>query len=434
MKIGLFSDTYLPHANGVAVCVYTLKKGLEELGHDVYVITCNDSMKLTMEDKVIKLPSILLKDFYNYSVTGPFHFSGFNEIRKLNLDIIHIHTEFGVSILGRILSKMLGIPLIYTYHTMLEDYVHYINFMNIDILNKPFVKFVEMISKMYCYPSNAVIVPSKKTYDLLMKYSIKNTDIRVLPSGIDLERFKNPNKENIDKLRKHFNLEGKKVMMYLGRVAKEKNIEIILETIKNRKDITLLVVGEGPEFKHFKEKYDLENIIFCGKKEYSEVPDYYNLADGFISASTSETQGLTFIEAMSTGRVLFCSDKVVLKDLLFENENGYFFESIEELNEKIDLFYSQDLDKRKLMMNKSIEISEKYDLKLFIKKVEYIYIDNLGKIYRIQKIKLNKDGSFRVHIRNRRYKISKELFNKLNLKVNNKIDKSTLMLIRENKL
>ncbi|CAM3161001.1 glycosyltransferase [Streptobacillus ratti] len=434
MKIGLFSDTYLPHANGVAVCVHTLKKGLEELGHDVYVITCNNSMKLSVEDKVIKLPSFLLKDFYNYSVTGPFHFSAFNEIRKLKLDIIHIHTEFGTAILGRILAKTLGIPLVYTYHTMLEDYVHYINFMNIDILNKPFVKFVEMISKMYCYPANTVIVPSKKTYDVLMKYAIKNTDVRVLPSGIDLNIFKNPNQANIEKLREEFDLKGKKVLMYLGRVAKEKNIEIILETIKNRKDIILLVVGEGPELKYFKEKYDLENIIFCGKKEYHEVPDYYSLADAFISASTSETQGLTFIEAMSTGKILFCSDRVVLKDLLFENENGYFFESIEELNEKIDIFYSLDSDKRKSMSNKSIEISEKYDLTLFIKKVEDIYKNNLGKIYRIQKIKLNKDGSFKVYVRNRSYRVSKELFNKLELKINNKIDKSTLNIIRENKI
>ncbi|WP_073508228.1 glycosyltransferase [Streptobacillus notomytis] len=434
MRIGLFSDTYLPHANGVAVCVYTLKKGLEELGHDVYVITCNDSMKLTMEDNVIKLPSFLLKNFYNYSITGPFHYSMFNEIKKLNLDVIHIHTEFGVAIFGRILSKTLGIPLIYTYHTMLEDYVHYINFMNINILNKPFVKVVEIISKAYCYPSNTVIVPSKKTYDVLMKYAIKNTDVRVLPSGIDLEKFKNPNQENIKKLREQFNLNGKKVMIYLGRVAKEKNIGIVLETIKNRKDIILLVVGEGPELKYFEENYNFENIIFCGKKEYYEVPDYYSLSDAFISASTSETQGLTFIEAMSTGKVLFCSDRVVLKDLLFENENGYFFESVEELNKKIDIFYSLDSDKRNLMMKRSREISENYDLKLFIKKVEGIYKDNLGKIYRIQKIKLNKDGSFRVNIRNKAYKISKELFNELDLKVNNKIDKSTLNTIRENKM
>lgn len=434
MKIGLFSDTYLPHANGVAVCVDTLRKGLENLGHEVYVITCNDSFKLEKDGNVYRLPSFLLKNFYNYSFTGPFHFRGFNEIRKLKLDVIHIHTEFGVAILGRMIAKVLGIPLVYTYHTMLEDYTHYINFMNISILDKPSVRFVEMISKIYCYPSNTVIVPSKKTYDVLMKYSVKNNDVRVLPSGIDLERFRNPNYENIQRIKDEYNLKDKKVMIYLGRVAKEKNIEIILETIKVRKDLTLLVVGEGPELKHFQEKYNYQNIIFCGKKEYSEVADYYNVADAFISASTTETQGLTFIEAMSTGKVLFCSDKVVLKDLLYEGENGYFFENEEELNKKIDTFYSLNEQQRKDMRDKSLEISKRYDLDVFVRKIVDIYENNLGKVYRIKQIKLNKDNTFRVQIRNKRYVISKELFDKLALRVNNKIDKVTLNLIRENNI
>ncbi|CAM3259644.1 glycosyltransferase [Streptobacillus felis] len=434
MRIGLFSDTYLPHANGVAVCVDTLKKGLENLGHDVYVITCNNNLKLVMEDNVLKLPSFLLKDFYNYSFTGPFHLKAINEIRKLKLDIIHIHTEFGVAILGRIIAKALGIPLVYTYHTMLEDYTHYINFMNIDLLDKPSVKLVEIISKMYCYPSNTVIVPSKKTYDVLMKYSIKNNDVRVLPSGIDLERFNNPNKENIEKLKKEYNLEDKKVMIYLGRVAKEKNIEILLETFKRRKDLILLVVGEGPELKYFKEKYNYENIMFCGKKEYTEVADYYSLADGFISASNSETQGLTFIEAMSTGKVLFCSDRVVLNDLLYENENGYFFDTSDELNDRIDEYYALSKEERLSMSNKSLEVSKRYDLKLFIEKIVEIYTKNLGKVYRVKKVKYTKNDTIKIQIRRRVYRISKELFEELNLKVNDKIDKNVLSTIIENKI
>ena len=93
-------------------------------------------------------------------------------------------------------------------------------------------------------------------------------------------------------------------------------------------------------FIKFKEKYVSDNIIFLGKKEYSDVPLYYSLADGFVSASLSETQGLTFIEAMSCGNVLFCSDRVVLDELLIEGENGYFFNTKEELSKKIDEYYS----------------------------------------------------------------------------------------------
>lgn len=432
MRIGLFSDTYTPHANGVAVCVETLKNGLEKQGHEVFVITCNDKLEIEREGNVLRLPAIVLKKLFGYSFTTPLQITGFLEVKELDLDIIHVHSEFGVALFGRFMAKWLNLPLIYTYHTMYEDYTHYFNLFDLRLLDKPSIKFVEYVSKKYCEPANVVIVPSTKTYNVLTKYQVKNK-LEVLPSGIDLERFKNPDKLKVDELRKELNLENKKVMIYLGRIAKEKNIEIILKTIKNKKDVVLIVVGLGPELDLFKKEYECENIKFLGKKEYSEVPLYYSLADGFISASTSETQGLTFIEAMASGNVLFCKDRVVLEDLLFENENGFFFDNEEELSNLIDKYYLLDQEKKEKMKEKSLEISSKYDLDLFISKITEIYKNNIGKIYRITYIKY-KNNLAKLKIKNRRYWVKPYIVKILDLKENTKIDKKTLDYIRDNRI
>ena len=173
MRIGLFSDTYLPHANGVAICVENLRLGLEKAGHEVYVITCNDSLKIESDKNIITLPSIILKNLYGYSATSPLHFNAYRKIKKLNLDIVHVHTEYGVGLFGRFIARYLRLPLIYTYHTMYEDYTHYLNFLDLRILDKPSLKFVEYVTKKYCDPSNVVIVPSKKTFNTLSKYNVK---------------------------------------------------------------------------------------------------------------------------------------------------------------------------------------------------------------------------------------------------------------------
>ncbi|CAM3557843.1 glycosyltransferase [Pseudostreptobacillus hongkongensis] len=433
MRIGLFSDTYTPHANGVAVCVETLKKGLEKEGHEVFVITCNDKLYVEREGNVLKLPSVVFKKLYGYSVTTPVQITGFSEVRDLKLDIIHVHTEFGIALFGRFMARYLKLPLIYTYHTMFEDYTHYINVFNLKLLDKPSLKLVEYISKVYCEPSNVVIVPSRKTYDVLNKYGVK-TKMEILPSGIDLERFKNVDINEVNEIKKELGLENKKVMIYLGRIAKEKNIEIVLNAFNKIKDVSLILVGLGPELDILKEQYESDNIKFLGKKEYIDVPKYYSLADGFISASTSETQGLTFIEAMATGKPLFCTDRVVLDGLLIENENGYFFDSEDDLVDRINRYYSLTDEERNSMSKKSIDISMKYDLGKFINKVLSIYEENLGKIYRIEYIKYKKNGLAKIKIKGKRYWLKNYEPLMLGLKENEKIDQKTLNYIRDNNI
>ena len=169
-----------------------------------------------------------------------------------------------------------------------------------------------------------------------------------------------------------------------------------------------------------------DNIIFLGKKEYSDVPLYYSLADGFVSASLSETQGLTFIEAMSCGNVLFCSDRVVLDELLIEGENGYFFNTKEELSKKIDEYYSISEEDKNKMKDLSYNLAMKFDLDIFIKKIEKIYEDNLEKVYRVKEIKYLDNGMASVKINANTYFFEGYIVKSLGIEPNTKIDKTTL--------
>ena len=143
MRIGLFSDTYTPDINGVVSSIVTLQKELEKRGHEVFVITNHKALLSTQrEGNVLRLPGLELKWLYGYKLTTPYHFSAKDEIRKMNLDVIHVHTEFGVGMFARIVAKYLNIPVVSTYHTMYEDYTHYINRFaidEVDVLSKKFV-------------------------------------------------------------------------------------------------------------------------------------------------------------------------------------------------------------------------------------------------------------------------------------------------------
>jgi len=166
MRIGLFTDVYLPCISGVVVAVTTLKEALEKEGHEVFIITMNENFKTrryTKENNMTKIPGVpsFIYD-YNFKIMYPFKAEKI--IKKLNLDVIHSHTEFGVGTFARIMARQLDIPIVHTYHTMYEDYVHYITKGYFDATSK---KVVEHLTKFYCDKTvTELIVPTKKTYDL----------------------------------------------------------------------------------------------------------------------------------------------------------------------------------------------------------------------------------------------------------------------------
>ena len=189
MRIGIFTDAYTPFVNGVTTSVLMLKKGLENKGHKVYVITVNpNNMHFSLDSTgtILRIPGIPI-GIYDYRLSRIYPVPMINKMRNWKLDVIHSHTEFGIGILARLFAKQFNIPLVHTYHTLYEDYVYYVTHGYFDNLGK---KIAIKMTKYFCDKKcDELIVPTPKIKELFInKYNI-NRNINVIPTGIDTEIF-----------------------------------------------------------------------------------------------------------------------------------------------------------------------------------------------------------------------------------------------------
>ncbi len=383
MRIGIFTETYTPYISGLVTSEIMLKKGLEKLGHEVYVVTANlESFhyEYDEEERVLKVPGIPT-GIYDSRLTSVYPLKAVNKIKSWNLDIIHSQTEFAIGTFARILAYQLDIPLVHTYHTMYEDYIHYITKGYFDKSSK---KIVEYLTLFYCdKTATELIVPTKKTYDLFKEKYQVDRNIHIIPTGIELERFYT---ENIDK-KKLASIKRKEkitkddfIAIFIGRLAQEKNVVFLLDVMKDLvpslPKLKLLIVGDGPDYDLYKEiieKDHLENnVIMTGKVAWEEVPYYYHLSDIFLTASHTETQGLTVIEAMASSVVPICIDDESFKNTIIDGLNGRIFNNEKECKEIITELYN-DSELTKKLSNQARINSDRFSAKYFAESVLDVY-------------------------------------------------------------
>jgi len=362
MRIGIFTETYTPYISGLVTSEVMLKNALEKEGHEVYVVTANlESFKYDYneQERVLKIPG-LPTGIYDSRLTSIYPIQAVNKIRSWKLDVIHSQTEFAIGTFARLLSKQYNIPLVHTYHTMYEDYIHYITKGYFKRSSK---KLVEYFTKFYCETTaTELIVPTNKTYKLFKEKYKFEKNIHIIPTGIEVERFyqENINYKELNNLKKALKILKKDfVILFVGRLAEEKNVEFLINSQKSinskRKNIKLIIVGDGPD----KEKYEqlveklglTKNIIFTGKAAWEEMPYYYHVANVFTTASKTETQGLTIIEAMASNTVPVC-----MKD------EAFISMITEELNEYLDFM----IIKKNF---KNLIIKQEYKLNIIVPKV-----------------------------------------------------------------
>lgn len=410
MRIGIFTDTYPPFINGVSTSVFMLKKALEKKGHEVYVVTLNTEnmhYKFDENNTVLRIPGVPI-GIYDYRVSGIYPIRAMNIIRKWKLDVIHSHTEFSMGTFARIISRQFNIPLVHTYHTMYEDYTHYITKGYFDKSSK---KIVEYLTLFYCdKTANELIVPTKKTYDLFkQKYEV-DKNIYIIPTGIEIERFyvENVDKKKVNSIKEKLKIkDGSFNIVFVGRLAKEKNVDLLLsaqkEIIKNNKNINLIIIGDGPDMEEYKEtskKLGIDkNTFFTGKVPWEEVPLYYRIADVFATASTTETQGLTVIEAMAASVAPICIDDESFRNTVIDGLNGRIFKTEDEYI-KIVLELSKDKKtltqlQKQARLNAEVHSSKYYGesvLDVYKHAIEHKKYDNYGVIGKLVDIIKNKEN------------------------------------------
>ncbi|MGI6644804.1 MAG: glycosyltransferase [Bacilli bacterium] len=386
IRVALFTDTFLPEINGVATSTASLQTALKNRGHYCVVVTSNPfSNKVTFEDDVLRLPGIELKKLYGYHLASFYNRKAMKILESLNLDLVHIQTEATVGLFAKSVIRRLKLPYVYTYHTMYEDYTYYATKGHFDLLAKSIIK---EWSRAKAEAANSFVSPSEKTKDAMREYGV-NRYINVIPTGIDLARFR---QENIDmdvvaELKKKYKIEDTLNLIYLGRIAEEKSIDVVIKGYANflktnrSTPSRLLIVGKGPQTLELKQlTSDLginDNVIFVGPVPPSEVPIYYQLGDIFVSASISETQGLTFMEAMAADRLLLCCYDDNLKDVIIDGKTGFFFDNEQHFPtvlEKIIKLPKEEIDK---ILDEAFLVADEYSLERFGERMERVYIKTL---------------------------------------------------------
>lgn len=377
MRIGLFTDTYFPQVSGVATSIRTLKTELEKQGHDVFIFTTTDKDVNRYEDwQIIRIPSVPFFAFKDRR----FAYRGFSKAleiaKQYQLDIIHTQTEFSLGMLGIWIARELKIPVIHTYHTQYEDYVHYIAK---GMLIRP--SMVKYLVRGFLHDVDGVICPSEIVRDLLSDYKVK-VEKRVIPTGIELAKFERPEikQESLKELRSKLGIQDdEQMLLSLSRISYEKNIQAVLaafaEVLKEDK-VKLVVAGDGPYLDDLKEqvkKLEIQDsVIFTGMITPSETALYYKAADFFISASTSETQGLTYLESLASGTPVIAHGNPYLDNLITDKMFGTLYYGEHDLAGAIleALIATPDMDEHTLSA-KLYEISAEN----FGKRVHEFYLD-----------------------------------------------------------
>ena len=360
MKIALFSDTYAPEINGVAIHVAALKEGLESLGHEVLVVTTNPKNNDTFQEHgVLHCPSIKLKRIYGYGLSMPINMKQYQIIKKFNPDVIHIHTEFGIGLFGILVSKMLKRPVIYTLHTIYDDYVYY-------VVPKPLIKTGQRIFYKYIrslYKRATVITgPSPKSHEYLINAGL-HRNVEIIPNPVDVDRFsiENVSTEDIDNVKKTYNIpDDAFVGCIISRVGKEKSIDVLLNYIekysKVNKNFRFLIVGDGPakaDLEQQAKKLGINNVvIFTGKISNNKLLPYYAACDVFLTASLSDTNSISMLEAMSMGLPIIQRNDPINEGQVIENVNGFIFNDENNFIEKLNKVYKMTSEERAELKNK----------------------------------------------------------------------------------
>lgn len=388
MRIGIFTDTYPPYINGVSTSIAMLESALIKQGHQVFIVTVNPEdlhYKFSDDERIIRLPGIPI-GIYDYRLTGIYPLKAISKIKSWNLDVIHSHTEFGVGTFARIMAKQLDIPIVHTYHTMYEDYIHYITKGYFD---GPSKKIVEYLTNFYCDKTvTELIVPTQKTYNLFKEKYEYERNIHIVPTGIEVERFyaENNNKAEVKELRKQLGLSDDDfVLLFVGRLAAEKNVTFLIENhqilARENGNCKLLIIGDGPDIEFFKtqaRKLNIQdNVIFTGKVPWEQIHKYYQIPNVFVTASHTETQGLTLLEAMAASVPVVAYDDEAFRTVVVHDLNGYLFKDKKDYRKYIKKIMADKKVFERLSRQARIQ-GESHSSKYYAEKILDVYYTALG--------------------------------------------------------
>ncbi len=375
MRIGLFTDAYFPIISGVSLSVDILANKLREKGHVVFII-CSEHEKSVEDPYVIRIKG------YKYPMKGmrEYRFTAITNkliknIASYQFDLVHCHTEFTMGRLGRRVGRKLQVPVVHTYHTMYEEYVHFVS----ETLAGPLRLLAKWYSRRFANSADEVVFPTIKVKRTFDRYGFKGKS-HVIPTGIEISQF-NPSlfsEAQKTTLKEKLNIPHNAfVILFLGRISREKSIDKLINFFAELNDDSyLLIVGDGPDLELFKEQAInlgiMNKIRFTGMIDPKNVPIYYQVSNLFLNFSTSETQGLTYVEALASALPVVAKYDDNLEGIIINGENGYTFDDNEQAKQYIHTIKTNKTFYQKLSFN-ALQSAKKISADAYRDAIEEIY-------------------------------------------------------------
>jgi len=330
MNILMMTNTYFPMVGGLEQSVYSFSEAFKSLGHEVLIVTPAFGGAPQEEPGVIRIPAFQKFGGTVFSVNFPI--SGLLEryMKKFVPDMVHSHGPFFMGDLALRLSRQHAIPLVFTYHCMFEQYVHYW-----PVQNEVVKRFMIKLAAGYSNLVDQVIVPSESVQDILVKRGVK-APIEVIPTGIDAQHFSKGDGIAFRKL--HQIPLDALVVGHAGRLSPEKNLGFLTNCmvglLKGDPRVHALIVGHGPSQDLIKNAFKaagLDNRLhLTGVLRYQDLVDAYFAMDVFAFASLSETQGIVLIEAMAAGLPVVALDAPGVREVVEDYHNGRLLNEMDE--------------------------------------------------------------------------------------------------------
>lgn len=361
MRIALFSETYLPYINGVVTHVKILKEGLEQLGHQVLVVCADPKIrKYVLKDGVLRCPGVTLKKIYDYGVATPISPIRFRYIKDFNPDVIHIHTEFGVGYSGAAAAKRLGVPLVYTLHTMYDDYLYYIAPQKLIKIAK---KSTHAYAKVLATKATCLTGPSKKVEEYFRECGVEKP-VYVVPNPVETDLFTPDCIDSVKRkrIRKQFGVrESDFLLCFCGRLGKEKSVDKLLDfwaqEMKQKENCKLLIIGEGPAKEELESQAKVlgidSQVLFAGKVDHTHLPPYYASCDLYVTASLSDTNSISMLEAMAAGLPVLHIKDELNRGQVISGVNGFIYENAREMKCAIDNYQMMPEEERRALKEAS---------------------------------------------------------------------------------
>lgn len=322
MRIAVFTNCYLPLVNGVVGVVDLLRDGFIKHGHEVYLFAPRFDDYVDVNPNVFRYPAVDLTSKVKYPIAVPFSPKIARVLRSLDFDVIHAHHPFVLGPAALRLARKMGKPLVYTFHTQYDQYSHYVP------LPSGLVRWIAKNQvRRFAQAAERVTTPAETARQILLGYGVAN-EITVIPNPIDLSRFQTAKGDSV---KREYNLSDEKVLINIGRIAPEKNLELLLQSFRlilagASGPVKLMIVGDGPSLKGLKElarELGIANaVIFTGLVEPSRVPDYLAAADLFVMTSKTEVKPLTQLEALASGTPIVAVSAAGANDTIIHGENG----------------------------------------------------------------------------------------------------------------